>query len=193
MPLTYTNRKGKTYTLCQGTTKSGRPRYYFTPNPTSEVVDTLPEGYEIRENVNGQVSIGKKIPQQITQSELELVQRALKKAHKPDNYRVDIKGKQIILYERVGPDVEGMLDLLDQIAPLSNTRKITHKFIETRARFSAMVRFTLIDKEQHRFEAQRIVYSGSGDEWTYIGSGTLGALAAKIIPVLDTDEFYDLL
>jgi hypothetical protein len=29
MPVTYTSRKGLTYTLCQGTTKTGKPHYYF--------------------------------------------------------------------------------------------------------------------------------------------------------------------
>ena len=53
MPFTYTNRKGKTYILCQGTTKTGKPRYYFSPNPKDPVLDAIPEGYEIRENVNG--------------------------------------------------------------------------------------------------------------------------------------------
>ncbi len=42
MPITYTNRKGVTYTLCRGETKTGKPRYYFSRTPrTSTAGRTL--------------------------------------------------------------------------------------------------------------------------------------------------------
>jgi hypothetical protein len=48
MPLTYTNRKGTTYTLCQARTQKGNVRYFFSPNPEAKTaVDHLPPGYEI--------------------------------------------------------------------------------------------------------------------------------------------------
>jgi hypothetical protein len=34
MPVTYTNRKGVTYTLCRTTTKTGKARYVFVREPT---------------------------------------------------------------------------------------------------------------------------------------------------------------
>jgi|GEM_PF-3959171 len=33
MPISYTNRKGSTLYLCQGTTKTGKVRYYFAREP----------------------------------------------------------------------------------------------------------------------------------------------------------------
>jgi hypothetical protein len=39
MPITYANRKGFTYTLCQGTTKTGKPRYYFVRDPKDRHAD----------------------------------------------------------------------------------------------------------------------------------------------------------
>ena len=53
MNVTYTNRKGYTYYLCRGTTKTGKPRYYFAREPKGDPVEQIPEGYEIRESVNG--------------------------------------------------------------------------------------------------------------------------------------------
>jgi len=99
MPVTYTNRKGKTYTLCQGTTKTGNPRYYFSPDPKDKVLDVIPEGYEIQENINGQVSLGKIRPQIITSGELFIVLQAIAQHPKSKNYRADIKGKYILVYE----------------------------------------------------------------------------------------------
>ena len=48
MSITYTNRKGRTYYLCQGVTKTGKPRYYFAREPRDTVLEELPGGYEIR-------------------------------------------------------------------------------------------------------------------------------------------------
>jgi len=39
MPVTYTNRKGHTYYLCQGVTKTGKSRYYFAREPRGEPVE----------------------------------------------------------------------------------------------------------------------------------------------------------
>ncbi len=52
MPVTYTNRKAVTYYLCQGQTASGKPRYYFTPRNEGDLVEQIPAGYTICENVN---------------------------------------------------------------------------------------------------------------------------------------------
>jgi hypothetical protein len=58
MPITYTNRKGVTYTLCRTTTKTGKARYVFVRDPTGrETVAELPEGWKIRESVNDVVSL----------------------------------------------------------------------------------------------------------------------------------------
>jgi len=42
MTITYTNRKGVTYHLCQGVTKTGKPRYYFARQPKGEPVPEIP-------------------------------------------------------------------------------------------------------------------------------------------------------
>jgi len=53
--VTHTNRKGKTYYLHQGVTKTGKPRYFLSPNSEGTLAETLPEGLEIYENPNAQV------------------------------------------------------------------------------------------------------------------------------------------
>ena len=56
MPISYTNRKGSTFFLCQGRTKTGRVRYYFSREPKGVEIDQIPSGYEISESINGVVS-----------------------------------------------------------------------------------------------------------------------------------------
>lgn len=65
----YTNRKGKTYYLHRSTSQAARQRYYFSPTPGDNAIDDLPEGYEVRENVNGQVSAGRSRARIITLEE----------------------------------------------------------------------------------------------------------------------------
>ncbi len=57
MPVTYTNRKGITFYLCQGVTKTGKARYYFARQPKDAPVEDVPAGYLVRESVKGQGSL----------------------------------------------------------------------------------------------------------------------------------------
>ena len=50
MPITHTNAKGQTFTLHQGTTKTGKPKYYFAMRSEGTLAKTTPAGYEIYEN-----------------------------------------------------------------------------------------------------------------------------------------------
>jgi len=51
MSVTYTNRKGQTFVLCKQETKTGKPRYVFARQPVGEIVEQIPDGYQIRESV----------------------------------------------------------------------------------------------------------------------------------------------
>jgi hypothetical protein len=57
MAITHRNRKGDTYYLCRRHTKGGRIRYAFSKDPNGELVDEIPEGYEVFEHPNGQVPL----------------------------------------------------------------------------------------------------------------------------------------
>ena len=195
MQITYTNRKGRTYYLCRGVTKTGKPRYYFAREPKDEPVEKVPEGYEIRESVNGIVSLAKKQPIQILPEERAAVEAAIKRHPKPGNYRVDVKGKQIVVYERDGPDVEDLSPMLRRFGQLSSTRLgELHEFLDQSARFTPVMRFTLSDEEKRTFYTERWCYLGRIDDWIYIGpSGGVHLLAQRFIPLLGSDALYEVL
>ena len=79
MPIIYTNRKGRTYYLCQGLTKTGKPRYYFAREPKGEPVDEIPDGYVISESVNGNVRLAKVRQVLLLPAEVAAVEMALKR------------------------------------------------------------------------------------------------------------------
>jgi hypothetical protein len=194
MPVTYTNRKGYTYYLCRGVTKTGKPRYYFAREIKGEPVEEIPAGYEISESVNGIVSLVKARPAQIRPEEIEAVEGAIGRHPKPNNYRVNVKPDRIEIYERVGPDANDLVDALAQEGLLRAglTGRIQTE-IEQHGQFTPVLRFILIDAERRDFGVQRMCYLGSIDDWIDIGvTGTADELARRLIPRLGTDRFFDL-
>ena len=47
MSITHTSRKGVTFYLCHGVTKTGKPRYFFARARKGGPVEAIPEGYEV--------------------------------------------------------------------------------------------------------------------------------------------------
>src|SRR4051794_29714814 len=118
MSITYTNRKGVTYYLCRGATRTGKPRYSFAREPQDEPLDKLPEGYTITESVNGVVSLTKIQPSQLLPAEVAAVEAELRRHPRGHRYRVDAKQNRLTVYERSSPDIEETLAMLKlPIAP----------------------------------------------------------------------------
>jgi hypothetical protein len=194
MPIFYTNRKGSTFFLCQGRTKTGKVRYYFSREPKGEEIEQIPSGYEISESVNGVVSLVKVRPRLIPVEEVALVEEALKRHSNGSNYRVGVKHDQIIIYEGYGPDVEGILALFGKNIPRPTgaIEKLKAE-MERYTRFAPVMRFILTDPEKRIYAAERWCYSGSIDDWIGVGEpGKLERLARRLIPTLGTDEFFEL-
>ena len=95
MTVTYTSRKGLTYYLCQGVTKTGKPRYYFAREPKDTPLDHIPEGYAISESVNGIVSLTKAQISQLREGEIAAVKAAVARHPQSRKYRVNVRPKRI--------------------------------------------------------------------------------------------------
>jgi hypothetical protein len=194
MPVTYTNRKGKTYTLCRGETRTGKPRYSFVRDPEGKrVVDELPEGWEISESVNGIVSLVRKRPQQLLPEEIAAVEEAVRRHPKTRNYRVNVKQDRIEVYESTGPDADDLLsDLKRSGFPLLGKEAGVREMLERSAHFWPVLRFTLEEEETRVFWAERMSFTGDGDRWIFIKTGRVAQLAREMIPTLGTDDFFEL-
>ena len=193
MPITYTNHKGFTYTLCRGTTKTGKPRYYFSREPKDEPVEQIPEGYAISESVNGIVSLSKERPSQIRAEEVEAVNAVLARHPLKRKYRVGLKPDRIDIYELVGPDSQDISAMMKEIGfPGVYSAEHLRASIDDYARFTPIMRFTLIDAEHRTFGAERMCYRGSIDDFIDIDSGPISVLAKRLIPKLGTEQFFEL-
>lgn len=195
MPITYTNRKGTTYTLCQGVTKTGKPRYAFARDPQGKrVVEAIPDGYQISESVNGIVSLVKGRTQKLLPQEIAAVEEAVRKHPKARNYRINVRHDSIEVYEMAGADADGLLsDLRGLFGFLPQAKEADLRAIlERSAQFTPVLRFILGDEEARVYRAERWCYLGSIDDWIFVGTGPLERLAWRMIPTLGTDAFYEL-
>ena len=194
MPITYTSRKGLTYTLCQGTTKTGKPRYYFAREPKDQVLEQIPAGYTISESVNGIVSLVKDRPPQLHASEIATIEAQLHKHPKSRNYRLGVKSDRMEIYELVGPDPQTLIAALRRESVLSPDMAERLQAERDRyGQFTPVLRFILADPERRTFRAERMCWLGSIDDWIDVEPhGPIEKVARALIPKLGTDAFFEL-
>jgi hypothetical protein len=196
MPVSYTNRKGMTYTLYRGLTRTGEPRYHFgrTGLGQGEPVTELPPGFTISESVNGVVSLVKDRPTLFQPEEVAAIEAAMQQHPEARRYRVAVKHDKIEIYEYVGPDYGA---LLDELQPLGLSRQGLAERLQAEeeryARYTPVLRYILLDPKRRLFGAERMSYLGSIDSWLELGqTGPVATLARALIPSLGTDQFFEL-
>ena len=197
MPVSYTNRKGVTYTLYRGQTRTGKPRYYFgRPGQSQdEPVPEIPPGFTISESVKGVVSLVKDHPSLIRPEEVAAVEAVMKQHPEARRYRVAVKHDRIEIYEQVGPDYNALVSEL-HLPGLSRPglAEELRALEERHAQYTPVLRFTLLDPKQRRFGSERMCYLGSIDGWLELHgqTGPVAELARALIPTLGTEQFYEL-
>jgi hypothetical protein len=196
MPVSYTNRKGLTYTLYRGQTKTGKPRYYFgrAGQGQGELVLELPPGFTISESVNGVVSLVKDRPSLIQSEEVAAIEAEVQEHPEARRYRVAVKHDRIEIYEQVGPDYDALLSELHMVGLSSpGLAERLQAEEERHAHYTPVLRFNLLDPTRRQFGAERMCYLGSIDDWLELGqTGPVAKLAHALIPTLGTDQFYEL-
>jgi hypothetical protein len=194
MAVTYTNRKGFTYILNKGVTKTGKPRYYFAREQKDEPVDVLPAGYEIEESVNAIVSLVKSRPRLISLEEVATVQSALDEHPNARNYRLAAKHEHILIYEGISGNLDALESIFGEMGLSKNqVREQLQSELERYTQFTLVMRFVLDNHETRDFHAERWHYGGADEGWIFAGqSGKIDHLAEKLIPSLGTDDFFKL-
>jgi len=192
MPVTYRNRKGVLYTLFAKTDRRGKVRYHFTSQAVEAPVDSLPAGYEIVENVNGMVSLARQRPALVLPGELRALDEALKRHPDAKNYRVQVKAKQVIIHEGISAGFDLLMSMMSPVRPLAVLEKARRE-MEKLVRFTPVMRFTLVNEGGRVFRAERWAYGTLERDWVDTGrSGPMAELAQELVPLLGTDEFFDL-
>jgi hypothetical protein len=191
MPIEYVNKKKQTYYLHQGTTKTGKPKYFFSMKTVGDLVDTLPDGYEIYENPNARVFLRRVQPKIITDEEIAIVEWGMEQFSDQKYYQIDVK-KNIISIFIANQDVDTLAALLKHTHRRKgeNVQDLIAQIIT----YFPMLRFVLIDKEQRIFMTQRFCFLDSLDDWIDVGKpGPLQKLVRIYVRHLGYDSFFELI
>ncbi|MGA7877994.1 MAG: hypothetical protein WCA08_20215 [Desulfoferrobacter sp.] len=195
MAVQYTNQKGQVYFLHQGKTKTGKPKYYFSMKGGSELIETIPDRYEVYENANAQVFLIREQPKAITDDERLFIEEQVSKIRVNRNYRIDIKGKVITIYEsnENTRELRRMFEELSMYRSRQTTENELLKLLDRSTTYSPLMRFILEDEEKRLFSVQRYCFRGSVDDWIQIGGAQhLKAVVEKFIPHLGKESFFEL-
>jgi len=217
-PIAHTNRRGKTYYLHAATTKKGAVRYVMKTKPEGALT-AVPEGMEIVEGPNGEVSARRIQPQEINPLEIQLVEAKLA-ALGLLGYRAAAKGQDIVVYEpqRTIEDLREIADIvsggqmaetrhLSRIFPelgsamdavraalgveMENTIAARAESLVETSRVEPILRFTLKDKKGRIFSVDRMTFRGSGG-WRWLSAGMpLGEAADTYLKHLGKDSFFE--
>jgi len=189
MSIQYTARSGKTYYLHVLAGKNGQPKYHFSTRADGELAESVPPGFEIYENVHGQVFLRRTTPRLINNEELDAVKAALRRHADEWRYKVEVKQNAMIIYEAADN-----LSALESIAAPWVSKNAIRQTAVRHTTYTAMMRFVLADREQRVFLAERFCFRGAADDWIDIGgpSQKLPALLRKFIKHLGSDSLFEL-
>jgi hypothetical protein len=192
VPITHTNAKGQIFTLYQGTTKTGKPRYYFAMKSEGTLATAIPADYEIYENPNAQVFLRRIPPKIITDEERQVVEEGMRTYATVKDYKIDVKGNALLIYTAI-QEIDALADLFKDLYPdptanvelMANLRKAVH--------YSPMLVFQLTDATRRTFQTQRYCFLGSVDDWIEIGKpGKLTNLVKRYVKHLGQDSYVEL-
>ncbi len=187
MGIEHVSRTGDTYYLHGKQGKGGRPNFYFSTDAEGSRVDMVPDGFEIYENVRGQVFL-RRIPKKlILDEELEWTRTALNAHAEEWQYKTDVKKNSITVYESEKHTV-----LNHELPPWIDPAR-EKQFRIQHANYMAVLRFILMDPAKRLFAPERFCFRGSVDDWISVGPpAKLPELLKKYVKHLGRDSLYDL-
>ncbi|HEV3255425.1 MAG TPA: hypothetical protein VG013_00970 [Gemmataceae bacterium] len=192
MVIQHVNRRGDTFYLHQGKTKTGKPKFFFSRKQEGTLANAIPAGYEVYENPNAQVFLRKALPLVVTAEEIATVDEGVRKYAKLTYFVIDVKGHSIVIHlanEDVAFLEGSVLNRLGMKSGPGLAREL-QRFLT----YSPMMRFTLVDEAGRQFAAERWCFLGSIDDWFPLsGGGDLGTLVARYCPHLGRESFYELM
>ncbi len=187
MTVQYKSRLARMWFLHAKTTASGKPGYFFSMDDGGALVESVPDGYEIYENINGQVFLRKKTTQVIRPDELALVEATLRKHGEPWRYRAEIKKNTITVY--AADDLSG----LSRMAVDFGRRPLTESENARFASYQAVLRFVVTDKKSRTFCTERFCFKGGIDDWIFIdGPDVLASQIRQYVKHLGQESFFEL-
>ena len=157
-PVQYTKPQRQDLLPASGLTKTGKSKYYFSMRLKGDLVDSIPEDYEIYEEPpRAQVFLQRKPPQAITDSEKAHVENALAHLKGSKRYFVQVRGKIITIFES-NEDLDDVGTIFDS-SPFSFLRSRLEETLNRSLTYTAVMRSTLIDEKYRALQSRAYSFS----------------------------------
>jgi len=209
-PYCHKNRHGEVYYVDIRRPTGERKRYVMVKD-RARAMDALPDGYEVRESINGHVSIGRRRARHIREAEESLVRAALRRI-RPFAYELEVGRKSLTIFassqdwkcfsESVDAEFSaGFAAALEEmferrygreLADLFRARRLRRDGHSRRPRFYPLLRFELVDRTRRIFRVRRICFTGDSD-WLDLQDLPLPAAVMRYVPHLGRDSFFNLM
>jgi hypothetical protein len=198
MALEHTNRRGDTYFLQAGKTRTGKPRYWFGRKLTGEPVESIPAGYEIYEHPEaGLVSLRKTKPTEISPLERDILSDGIRRYARLEHFIVNVEGDSLVVY-LPGMDedeADRMLNMLaGPLVGISPRMQAAKESLIQSSHYTRMMRFELADPDERTFAVQRWCFRGSIDDWIWVGGpAPLADLVRQYGQHLGKESFFEMM
>ena len=186
--LSHTNRLGGTYYLHEGTTKTGKVRYFVAKTLREGALSTMPKGFEFSESINGVVSVRRidSSAASVPKGDLALADTEMARHPHLRGHRIEVKKGEIVVFE---PETDVLPDLLKDMAGLFSA--YSKRVVSRRVRYSPVMKFVQ-ERGNGDYTVHRMTYRGDGG-WSYpLASGALHWLLKRFLRHVGTDEFFEL-
>jgi hypothetical protein len=204
----HTNRHGVRFHVRAIRDRRGRHILVMGTAPEG-ALQSLPPGYEVRENVHGHVSIRRKGQSRIRMQEEWMVRACVGKL-KPFAHAVGAEDSSITIYASSldrkclagsldAEFAEGFASALNDALGRCYGGELVEMFRANRrsskdrkARFYPLIRFRLKDRRRRTFFVERVCFSGD-KSWLVLGVMSLPAALMKYVPHLGRDTLFDMI
>ncbi len=193
--LAYTNRRGNTYYLHHGQTKTGKLRYFAAKSIGAGALPKMPPAFEFTESINGVVSVGRtaRAAGLIPAVDLDLVRTGISRHRHLRYHAVEARGNEIIVHE---PDDRLSAKGIEMLAELSGSGPLLDRRladIRAKTRYWPVMKFVSAGfGPPDNYVAYRMSYRGAGG-WWQLSAGPLGTLVKAYVRHIGTEKFFELL
>jgi hypothetical protein len=206
-PFSFTNRDGVTYYV--HALQMARGTLYVARRAAPGAVPRLPAGFEVRENVHGQVSVRRTRKRQITSLEEQVLRGAMVR-FRPFAYVMDIDGRTATIFVSAEDrkcflgslDAEfagGFADALTKTLAKRYSPELVEMFRAKRRhqaarqpRYYPLLRFVIADRRRRLFAVERVCFTGESS-WVRLEVMPLSSALTKYLPHLGRDSFFSLI
>ena len=184
---------GVPFYLHAGTTKTGKPRYFFAKTVDDRAISSMPEGFEVTESINGVVSVRRKVEGSIVvpEADVKTVEEAVARQPHLKFYKVHALGSAIVIFEP-HPRPEELRAQLERYGRLYMSASYIEDRMKT-ARYAPVMKFERsVTGDDDNYSVFRMTYRGEGG-WSWpFDSGKLADLVRKVVPAIGTEGFFEL-